>query len=138
MLKRCNNPANKSFADYGAMGIAVHPRWTRFEAFVADMGERPPGTTIDRIDNSRGYEPGNCRWATPAEQRRNTRHAWRCTIGDETMCAKDWAERYGVSRHTLCARLRRGLDVSHALAELTGQSIDDIRRGSRLSEELSQ
>ncbi len=73
MIQRCCNPRCPSFENYGARGIGVCDTWQDFSSFLADMGERPDGTSIDRIDNSRGYEPGNCRWATRTEQNRNTR-----------------------------------------------------------------
>lgn len=74
MRVRCTDPTADSYADYGGRGITVCERWLNsFEAFLEDMGERPPGTSIDRLDGSRGYEPGNCRWATAVEQNRNTR-----------------------------------------------------------------
>jgi len=79
MMHRCGNPANKSFADYGGRGIAVHPAWTDVRAFVAyldaALGPCPPGHTLDRIDNDGNYEPGNVRWADRITQRANRRAA---------------------------------------------------------------
>lgn len=73
MIARCNNPKGWGYAQYGAKGIKVCERWHRFGPFLEDMGERPPETSIDRIDNARGYEPGNCRWATRSQQGLNRR-----------------------------------------------------------------
>ena len=73
MVVRCKNPKATGWKNYGGRGVAVCARWARFENFLADMGERPPGKTLDRIDNDGNYEPGNCRWATPKEQYRNSR-----------------------------------------------------------------
>lgn len=73
MMARCNNPKGWGFTEYGAKGIAVCEQWNDFRNFLYDMGERPAGKSIDRIDGSKGYEPGNCRWATRSQQNANRR-----------------------------------------------------------------
>lgn len=73
MIQRCTNPNYKYYYLYGGRGITVCERWRDFTNFLADMGERPEGLTIERIDNDKGYYLDNCKWATIEEQNRNKR-----------------------------------------------------------------
>jgi hypothetical protein len=73
MRARCQRQSHPRYGDWGGRGICVHPRWESFENFYMDMGDPPDGHTLDRINNDGNYEPGNCRWTTPAEQNRNKR-----------------------------------------------------------------
>lgn len=116
MLRRCTTPGWSGYVKYGARGITVCERWrASFEAFLADMGPRPAGTTLDRINNAGNYEPGNCRWATLKTQARNTRSNRRITANGETLTLTEWAERSGVLRETIAHRLKRGMSPSEAL-----------------------
>lgn len=109
MISRCTNPNDTGYKNYGGRGITVCDRWLNsFENFFSDMGTCPPKHTIERRDNSKGYDSDNCCWSTKKEQCRNTRHNRYLTFLGETRCVSEWAEILGISQKTLTARLNRG------------------------------
>ena len=111
MLTRCTNPKVKSFADYGARGVTVCDRWKTFANFLADMGERPPGTTLDREKNEIGYEPSNCRWATRLTQARNTRANVKLTYQGKEITQVEFSELIGLNQSTVSYRMKAGWTV---------------------------
>lgn len=118
MLARCNNPKSESFKNYGGRGIKVCDRWTAsFEAFLADVGKPGPGLSLDRIDNERGYEPGNVRWATMSQQLRNTRRNRIVTAFGESHCVAKWVEmRPFLTQNAVISRLNHGWAAERALS----------------------
>lgn len=116
MRERCNNPKNKNFLLYGGRGISVCPSWDDFSVFLADMGFAPtPKHTLDRIDNSKGYGPDNCRWATQTEQVRNRRNTKTVACNGVTLPVQEWASKVGVRAGLIKDRLRLGWDPEAAI-----------------------
>jgi hypothetical protein len=107
MIARCTYPSNPAYEHYKKRGITVCERWRKFENFLADMGERPDGTTLDRKDNDRGYEPDNCRWATKKEQGNNRVTNVHYEFRGERLTLAQLLKYSKVSKDTLRARLRR-------------------------------
>lgn len=118
MLQRCYNRDHKSYKYYGKKGIKVCARWRgdkgRLHLFE-DMGARPEGMTLDRIDNTKGYSPTNCRWATRKQQVRNRKGNNYVSIEGKTMCLTEAAEYIGISIGTVKTRIRRGMSTLEAL-----------------------
>lgn len=131
MIARCTKPTCAQFPDYGGRGILVCDRWLDFANFVADMGERPAGLTIERIDNDAGYNPENCRWATQAEQCLNRRCTARVTVLGETLPVVVWAKRAGVPPDTMLARLRAGWEPEKAVSLPLGATKSMASSGRR-------
>ncbi len=106
MLQRCTNPKHAQFHDYGGRGIQVHPDLRTFAGFLAVVGERPSSKhSLDRIDNEKGYEPGNLRWATRREQALNKRSNHLITFEGKTQPLAAWAEERGIEYNTLRSRI---------------------------------
>lgn len=108
MVQRCTNRNRHDYSSYGGRGITVCNRWlSSFEAFFSDMGSKPFGTSLDRIDNSKGYAPDNCRWATKNQQMQNTRATRLITFNGLTMGLNAWAKHLGINKESLRTRLNK-------------------------------
>lgn len=115
MKDRCYNPKNQAYPRYGGRGISVCDRWRRsFADFIEGMGTRPPGRTIERIDNDGNYEPGNCRWATRKEQQSNRGVCSEIEFGGKSQCLMAWSEEFGIPHQTLRGRILRGWSIMEA------------------------
>lgn len=117
MKSRCNNPQNKFYQDYGGRGIKYCPQWEKFEQFLADVGEKPEGLWLERVDNNLGYEPSNCKWATPTEQRRNTRVNKYYEFRESSKTATAWAEKLQIPVETIRSRLNLGWSIEDAFTK---------------------
>jgi hypothetical protein len=114
MRQRCRSQKNHKYKNYGARGITIDPAWDSFEQFVFDMGPRPTGTTLDRLDNNGPYSKANCRWATQEEQQNNRSNNRRITFGGETRTMAEWCVQTGIPETTLRFRLNRGWPLERA------------------------
>lgn len=118
MLARCKYPRMDSYKYYGGKGITVCDRWKNsFENFLADMGARPDGMTLDRKDGALNYEPDNCKWSTPAQQAINKSCNIWVEIDGRKQVISHWAKELGIKRTTVIMRMSRGWDPVRALTE---------------------
>jgi len=118
MIARCHKPTDPAWNNYGGRGITVTQKWLdSFEAFVSDMGLAPAGLSIDRIDNDRGYDPGNCRWATAKEQAMNRRSNRIVEWNGRSMTVTELAAFAPVNEKTLRARLSNNWPIDRAMTE---------------------
>lgn len=111
MVERCSNPKHPAYRHYGGRGIKVCDRWLGldgFYRFLEDMGPRPEGCSLDRIDNNKGYSPENCRWADGICQQNNKSNNHYMIIGGAKKSVTAWARKYGVKPETAFSRLRKG------------------------------
>lgn len=135
MKKRCTNKQAINYRNYGGRGISVCERWrASFRAFMDDMGPRPSlDHCIERIDNNGNYEPGNCRWATTAEQARNRRNNVFVVFEGVRMCMKDACAKAGINYETVSVRVSKyGEDPQEAFERpiVVGDQ-SRVRRGAR-------
>lgn len=107
MKQRCTNPSNPRFPSYGGRGIKLCEPWLEFDNFLSDMGPRPKGTTLDRIDNNGDYEPRNCRWATSRVQSLNRRDNRLITAFGRTQTLCEWAKEVRINEATISYRIGR-------------------------------
>lgn len=115
MMKRCYKKENNRYSEYGARGVIVCERWHDFENFIQDMGERKHGMSIDRINNSLGYSPDNCKWSSVKEQSRNRRSNILIEIDGITLCVKDWCDKLSIPAERVYSRIRLGHKPINAL-----------------------
>lgn len=116
MNARCYNRGARDYRNYGGRGIRVCRQWRRsFENFLAAMGERPAGKTLERKNNSGDYAPKNCRWATSQEQGKNKRSSVLLTLHGCTATLGEWSKAFGINRHTIMFRIRKGWSARRAI-----------------------
>lgn len=118
MHRRCKDPRDNAYKNYGERGISVTPEWETYKQFEKDMGPRPsPKHSLDRIDNDLGYFPANCRWATKKEQQRNRRGALKATFDGKEYLLVALAEEHGIKPAIVYARVRRGLPFEKVISQ---------------------
>lgn len=115
MIARCTNKKINCYEYYGAKNISFCDEWNTYINFFNDMGERPQGTTLDRIDNNRGYSKENCRWSTYKNQAENRSTTAWIEFNGEKRSTSDWARFIGIPRTTLRLKLSQGLTLANFL-----------------------
>jgi hypothetical protein len=115
MISRCTLPSMPSYKNYGGKGIGYDPLWQDFQKFLFDMGERPQGMTLDRIDSGKSYSKDNCRWATPAQQQANRKNCMHITYNGITQTAAEWATQLGLSKGAVWNRIKLGWSIEKAV-----------------------
>jgi hypothetical protein len=115
MIRRCTNPKDKDFRLYGGRGVKVCERWMDVRLFAEDMGDKPQGHSLDRIDTNGDYCPENCRWATAMEQGSNKRTNRMISHNGQNLHMSEWCRRYNIKLSTFINRLKSGMSPSDAL-----------------------
>jgi hypothetical protein len=118
MIRRCTNPKVHNYHRYGGRGITVCDRWLNsVESFVADMGPRPDGCSLERINGNGNYEPTNCRWADNRDQANNRHTNRRLTLNGVSKTVAEWSRELDLPRETINSRLSRGSSSEQALSK---------------------
>lgn len=132
MLDRCENASAPDFPRYGGRGITVCESWHALDNFTRDVGPKPPGMSLDRRDNDRGYSPDNCRWATASEQSSNRRSNRLIEFNGKRQTLAKWSSETGIGRVLISHRLRAGWSVEEALTKRPSRSLNSRhRRGTK-------
>lgn len=124
MIARCTNPKHPAYARYGGRGIAICPQWlASFEAFLADVGERPAGKTLDRKDPNKNYNPDNWQWSTPKQQQHNRADSMMVEIDGARMSVGQACEKTGclIAPGRVANRLRQGWSLADAMSRPLGK-----------------
>lgn len=127
MISRCKYPSSPNYPRYGGRGITVCHRWQSFANFYADMGDKPEGMSLDRIDNDGPYSPENCEWRTLKDQHANRHNNRLITLNGQTKTCAQWARELGLSSRTIAGRLRRGASPEAALQPVSSSQRPAIR-----------
>jgi hypothetical protein len=125
MWKRCTKTDNISYKNYGGRGITVTPDWKDFETFYADMGDRPEGMSLDRVNGAEPYSKENCKWSNRMEQNQNKRNCHIITIDDAAYVLAEWCRRFNVEyNQAYRGIITKGLDPKTVLESLPKIRID--------------
>jgi hypothetical protein len=131
MRQRCSNQNRDKFAYYGGRGITVCVEWSSFVTFLSDMGEPPPGMSLDRINNDGPYCKANCRWASRSMQTKNSSQGNVIEFQGEALNVCDWEERLGISQGAIRRRLKRGWSIAKALTTPNVRAIERLTLGEQ-------
>lgn len=134
MLRRCYTPTTRGYSCYGGRGITVCDRWRGpdgFKHFVADMGERPDGHSIDRVDNNKNYSPDNCRWATRKQQQYNLRTTRKVLIEGREYVVAELANLHGLKSDTVARRVSHGLTFDEVTSPVPRRSKVGLALGGK-------
>ena len=134
IVNRCRNPKNPNYPRYGAKGIGICDEWANdLFAFVKYIGPRPtPKHTVDRIETSKGYEPGNVRWATVSQQQNNKKNNVNLTVNGRTQTAAEWAREMGINRTTIYNRIKAGYSDAEAVLTPATRSHRERAGGNKM------